>query len=269
MKKLSVISAAVLAALSMTGCNTNNGGTYTINAERIEKSTWQTVGGSTVITDYTWDETNATQTGEVQKTNGQTDYSIDDFESSFDSAGREVSTRIRTRKNEAGDEIREKLVTTYGVRYGNQMLETEHEEYLLGSGDEETLVLRRTTEWNGNGQQTEVKEYRGEVLTLHQRNFDYGYSNTSYTFFEKEEGKDEVKKGFRWTDALRRNYERYVFDADGEDIVYEERTDYEIDGDKLTIEYTITEYDTENEDADPVVTNVTDEYIIIEITITY
>lgn len=264
MKKLIVISAAAFAAFATTGCNMNGGGTYEGTVERVEKITRQTVGGATVVTDYTWDPETAAQTGEIQRTDGQTDYILSDFESGTNSNGYSILTRIRASYNEEGDPIREKLVTTYGHYYDNQYWETKHEEFLLGPGDEETLVRYTTTEWGDRGRIREFKSYEGEVMILRLWNYNY-ITNSDYTYSEQEIGAAEVTKGYKKNETPA-YIERYIMR--GEDkFVYEKADEFEQDG--LVIEYKITSYDPAQSDPTAVVTNVSQKIILIDIKVEY
>jgi hypothetical protein len=272
MKTLSVISTALLAALTLAGCSQGTGGEYTSTEERIVKSTAETVGGSTVVTEYAWDELTGAQTGEIQRTDGVVDYSIADFEWGYTTTGHNALSRIRTSRNAAGEEIREKLVTTYGAYYGINLQESQYDEYLLGTGESEAdqkPTFRRITTWNSysyGGPYEEVKEFKGEDLVLRQWDFNYGYTN-AYTYKEQETGKAEVTKGYA-IDTSTQDYERFIVEGDDEKFVFEARTDYKIEDDS-TVTYTITRYDPDNRDAAPVVTKVTEEYKTFEVTITY
>jgi hypothetical protein len=265
MKKLTVISTALLAAFVITGCDDGNV-EYTVQTERIVKMTRQTVGGSTQVVEYTWDELTAAQTGEISRIDGTVDYSIADFEAGYTTTGHNTLSRIRTSKNASGEEIREKLVTTYGAYYGVNLLESQYDEYLLGTGEGDgTLTFRRIITWDDQGLYREVNEFKGDEQTLRQWNFNYMYNN-AYTFSEQETGKAQVTKGYAINTSTQ-DYERFIEEGE-ENFVYESRTDYKTDSTTKTISYTITQRDPDNRDAAPVVTKVTEEYTIYVINFT-
>jgi predicted small secreted protein len=267
MKRTLKFSAVALAAFIMTGCNVGgDGGEYSYAVKKVKKSTQRTVGGKTVVTEYSWNAETTLQTGEVQTIDGVTSYTISDFKQEVNDNGVQTITRTRTRTVE-GEPVVEKLVTTYGI-FGNNSLEVKYEEF-LGSGT--TPVRYSTTDRDNYGRARVVREFEGETLTLHRWEFNYPDNSDRYTYKEQIAGGAPVAMCYKVTSRdMNGNVTGYEIYSgwDGSDgILVEKATGYKSNNSLNTVEYTITRYD--NTETGPVVTNVTEEFVTFNITIKY
>ncbi len=270
MKKLSIISTATaLAAIVLAGCNPTGSGSQEVEYLLRTSSTEQTVGGSTTITRYTWNDETAAQTGEEKRVDGRTVYDISNYE--FDDTSLPYKgSRIRTSYDENGTSIRERLVTTYGAIHGGKALETKYEEFLLGpDGDESVPVRYSTTTWAG-GQVTDYKQYDngGSEVTFHQYEFQYKTDNSGYSYKEKTGDGEAVAMFYKVTERDPVTFDIYGFERYSEwdgstGNLVEKMTDYEWDNENKSSEYKFTRYDAEGNET---VINVEDRYKSIMVT---
>lgn len=253
MKRVLTITAlSTLLAASLTGCNPLGGKTNSIT-DYFKVSTRETSADGTVtLTEFELDDKGAL-IGQTQKSNGKYVYKIADF--TYDTAvGTKTSFRTEYESDGTTEVARYKLVSTYGLRYGNKLLETKYEEFLLtGENADETSPARHTvTQYNAAGLPSDSKDFENGEMVLWHKDFEYYTTNYSYT-----EVKGDVTKRIHYRTTSEGGYEIFT-DWNGSTGILIEMVD-NMDSTETTVSYDRYDgYDSEGEN--PVKTSVVETY---------
>lgn len=262
MKKLFAISAATLfAAFATTGCNSpvgTNSDTLSLLVSSEEKT-----GSDVTFTEYEWDDT-GNQISESRTLNRAPVYDITDFEFT-DNSNNYTITRIRRSYDAEGATVSHRLVTTYGLIYGNKLLETKYEEFLLTgeNADPATPVIYTLTEYNSEGMRSGFKRFENGVEVLGQSNFQYDYYTGAYTYTEVKNGGRGAQFRYNPSDY---GYVLYASRDGGSEIIAEKLTDFN-EVNSTTISFKITRYDEEGNNG--VETEITNKYRFLTIETQY
>jgi hypothetical protein len=234
-------------------------------------SSEERTGSDVTVTEYEWSDITGDQTGETREVNNRMVYEIEDFEFiDADAVLGTLPTLVRFRTDHAADgtTTTTKMVTSYGLVYSGQFLETLYEEFLVsGENASETVpAMHRVTEYDSVGRAIDVKEYTGETLSLRYMEFKFeeDVQRTIYTRIDyRADGVGVEQRLCRRQTTSYGDYELSAGFGTSDEVVIEKTQTTKLD--ERENDYTITRYDAEGKN--PVETKVENSFRTITITL--